>query len=318
MPCGEAFIAYRVRFLYIIEEKKRKKENVKHLCSKRHALLFGFLALLQVARAQHADQLAKLQLAQRFEESGEWERAAVLYEDLDTVEPNNFLYLDGLQRSYAQIKEYGKAINVIRRWLILQPRDVNKLTTLGGLYYDSGNEAAADSVWKSVIATDPRNVQLYRIVANEMLEHRMYDQCIRTYLDGRSASNNDATFADELGNLHMLLQHYGAATKEYLRLIEHAPDQVSFVQSRLSTFTSKPEGLRAASETVKEELNNAGDNIALHRLYAWLLLEDKRYGDALEQYRIVDRNTQAHGNEVFNFAQRLYQEHAIPNCRRRI
>ena len=268
------------------------------------------LALSQSVGAQESDKLAKLRLAQGFEEAGEWERAAALYENLSTLEPNNFLFLDGLQRSYKQIKEYGKAINIIRRWLIVQPGDINKITALGGLYYDSGNEAAADSVWKSVIAVDPRNLQIYRVVANEMLEHRMYDQCIRTYLDGRSMSKSDATFADELGNLYAALQQYASATKEYLRLIKTTPEQLSFIQSRLSVFTAKPDGIRAASEIVKDELKNVPGNISLHRLYAWLLSEERRYDAALEQYRMIDRLSNANGNELFNFAQRLSQERA--------
>jgi tetratricopeptide (TPR) repeat protein len=264
--------------------------------------------LSQFAYAQDTDKLAKLRLAQGFEESGEWERAVALYDDLSKLEPNNYLFLDGLQRSYMQIKEYGKAINVIRRWLIFQPGDMNKMTALGGLYYDAGNEAAADSVWKSVIAIDPHNIQIYRVVANEMLQHRMYDQCIKTYLNGRSISKNDAMFADELGNLYAMLQQYTPASKEYLRLIKTTPEQLPLVQSRLSIFTAKPEGISAASETVKDELKNLPDNIALHRLYAWLLSEGRHYDAALEQYRIIDRLSNANGNELFNFAQQLHQE----------
>ncbi|MGD1044117.1 MAG: tetratricopeptide repeat protein [Bacteroidota bacterium] len=275
------------------------------------ALLFILnFAFCTFSFAQDTDKLAKLRLAQGFEEAGEWERAVALYEDLNTLEPNNFLFLDGLQRSYTQIKEYGKAINVVRRWLIVQPGDMNKVTTLGGLYYDSGNETAADSVWKSVIAIDSNNAQLYRVVANEMLQHRMYDQCIRTYLDGRSMSKSEAMFADELGNLYTALQQYTSASKEYLRLIKTTPEQLPLVQSRLNAFTAKPEGISAASETVKDELKNLPDNIALHRLYAWLLSEERRYDAALEQYRIIDRLSHADGNELFNFAQRLHQERA--------
>ena len=270
--------------------------------------LFGILAFSQFARTQDTDKLAKLRLAQGFEETGEWERAVALYEDLSRLEPNNYLFLDGLQRSYMQIKEYGKAINVIRRWLIFQPGDMNKMTALGGLYYDAGNEAAADSVWKSVIAIDPHNIQIYRIVANEMLQHRMYDQCIKTYLNGRSISKNKAIFADELGNLYAALQQYISASKEYIRLIKTTPEQLPLVQSRLSAFTAKPEGISAASETVMDELKNSPDNIALHRLYAWLLSEERRYDAALEQYRIIDRLSNANGNELFNFAQQIHQE----------
>jgi tetratricopeptide (TPR) repeat protein len=143
-----------------------------------------------------------------------------------------------------------------------------------------------------------------------MLQHRMYDQCIRIYLAGRSMTKSDATFADELGNLYAALQQYASASKEYLRLINTAPEQLSFVQLRLSAFTTKPEGISAASKTVKDEIRNSPDNIALHRLYTWLLSEERRYDEALEQYRIIDRLSNANGNELYNFAQRLQQERA--------
>ncbi|RPI06860.1 MAG: hypothetical protein EHM64_01560 [Ignavibacteriae bacterium] len=287
-----------------------KNEN-RIAAAGRLALLLVFMgAVYNSSFSQNTDQLVKLRLAQSFEETGEWERAAALYEDLGKIEPSNFLYLDGLQRCYAQMKEYDKAINVIRRWLIIQPGDVLKRTALGGLLFDSGNEAAADSVWKSVVADDPRNKQLYRVVVNEMMQHRLYDQCIRMYLDGRSKSGNDAAFADELGNLYTALQQYKSATKEYLRLMTSAPEQLPFVQSRLSAYTAKPEGVRAADETVREELKAVPDNITLHRLSAWLLSEERLYDRALDEVRIIDRLSKSHGNELFNFAQRLYQEHA--------
>jgi tetratricopeptide (TPR) repeat protein len=310
IPSSQIGIAFR-----ILAEKSNQNYSMKNKKKVRIVVRSSFLfvvlfALGNFSFGQEIDKLAKLRLAQGCEETGEWERATALYQDLCTLEPNNYLYLDGLQRSYTQIKEYNKAIGVIRRWLIIQPQDVNKMATLGGLYYDSGHEASADSVWNALLALDPHNTQLYRVVANEMLEHRMYDQCIRTYLAGRSASKNDATFADELGNLYSALQQYPAATKEYIRLINTTPDQLSFVQMRLGTFTVKPEGIRAATETVKDALNKVQGNIAMHRLYAWLLSESRLYENALEEYRIIDHLSNANGNEIFNFAQRLYQEHA--------
>ena len=274
-------------------------------------LLFTFtFVLFNIAFSQDADKMMKLRLAQNFEEADEWERAVTLYEELYKSEPANYIFLDGLRRSYTQLKEYDKAIGIIRRWFITHPRDSNLMTTLGALYYDSGNETVADSVWKVVLSLDPNNVQSYRIVANEMMQHRLYEQCIRTYIDGRTMSKSEVLFADELGTLYAALQQYTSATQEYLRLVKKNPDQLSFVQSRLSAFILKPEALRAASEIVKAEVKISSDNIALHRLYVWLLMEERRYDSALEHYRIIDRLTNANGSELFNFAQQLNQEHA--------
>jgi hypothetical protein len=69
----------------------------------RIIFLFGIFALFQFTRAQDTDKLMKLRLAQGFEEAGEWEHAVALYEELSTLEPNNYLFLDGLQRSYMQM-----------------------------------------------------------------------------------------------------------------------------------------------------------------------------------------------------------------------
>jgi tetratricopeptide (TPR) repeat protein len=274
-------------------------------------LLFMFIfVLFNTAFSQEADKMMKLRLAQNFEEADEWERAVTLYEKLYKSEPKNFIFLDGLRRSYTQLKEYDKAIGIIRRWFITHPRDINLMTTLGGLYYDSGNDTAADSVWKVVLSIDPNNVQSYRIVANEMMQHRLYEQCIRTYIDGRTMSKSEVLFADELGTLYAALQQYTLATQEYLRLVKKNPDQLLFVQSRLSAIILKPEALRAASEIVKTEVKISSDNIALHRLYVWLLMEERRYDSALEHYRIIDRLANANGSELFNFAQQLNQEHA--------
>jgi len=276
------------------------------------ALLFALsVALFQITFPQQdVDRMMKLRLAQGFEQAGEWERAVALYEELYKSEPANYIFLDGLQRGYTQMKEYEKAIDVVRCWLSYQPRDINMMTTLGGLYYDSGKEAVADSVWRAVLAVEPANLQFYRIVANEMMEHRMYEQCIRTYLEGRSIGKNEVLFADELGTLYAALQQYASATMEYLRILKATPDQLPFIQSRLSSFTLKPEALKIVSQTVRAEINGLPGNIALHRLSAWLLLEERQYDSALEEYRIIDRLANAMGNELFSFAQRLQQEHA--------
>jgi tetratricopeptide (TPR) repeat protein len=278
----------------------------------RYSILLFVLNILlfNCALSQETEMATKLRLATSFEDADEWEHAVTLYEELYKSNPMNYTFLNGLQRGYTHLKEYEKAITLIRRWFITHPRDLNLLTTLGGLYYDSGNEAGADSVWKSALSIDPHNVQSYRVVANEMMQHRLYERCLKTYLEGRSISNIDVLFADELGTLYAALQQYSSAAQEYLRLIKNRPEQLSFVQSRLNAVILKPEALRVVSEAVNAKVKESPETLALHRLYVWLLMEERRYNTALEYYRIIDRLSHANGNELYTFAQRLNQEHA--------
>ncbi len=266
------------------------------------------IVLTIVTLSQETEKMGRLRMAQGFEEAGEWERAVELYESLYNSEPRNYIFVDGLQRSYTQIKEYEKAIFVIRKWLTYQPRDINMKTKLGGLYYDSGNEIVADSIWKSIIASDPANIQLYRIVASEMLDHRLFDKSINIYIEGRRVGKKENLFADELGVIYSALQQYKSAAKEYALLVKFSPEQLPLAQSRLSSITQRPEALKSAIEVVSIDISSAPENIALKRLYVWLLIEGRNYSSALDQYRLIDRLSKANCNELFSFAQRLDRE----------
>lgn len=267
--------------------------------------------LLQVyLQAQEVDAAARFRLAQSFEQAGQWEKAATIYESLFESDRQNYLYFDGLRRSYTQLKEYDKAIQLVNERLLLQPDDVNVLSMLGGLYFKAGQEKKADSLWQNVIRSDPHNVNLYRLVTSQMIEHRLYDQAIRTYLSARAATGNQSLFNDELASLYGALLQFDAATKEYVTIIRTRPQQLPYVQLRMASFTSREEGRKAALSVVQEAVRKWSDEVPLRSLLAWLYMEEKDYESALTEYRTIDRFIKSHGVEIFNFAQLAFREHA--------
>ena len=50
--------------------------------------------------SQQGDVTTKLRLAQSFEQSGDWARAAALYESMLNDNPQNYVVFEGLRRSY--------------------------------------------------------------------------------------------------------------------------------------------------------------------------------------------------------------------------
>ena len=122
-------------------------------------LLVVFLGVS--ALAQNVDFAAKLRLAQSFEQVGDWEKAAAIYESLLESNPDGFVVLDGLRRSYTELKEYDKAIGLVRRQLQTNPKDENLQTILGGVYDLANKPEVADSVWHVVIRRDPQNANLF-------------------------------------------------------------------------------------------------------------------------------------------------------------
>ena len=268
-----------------------------------------FLFLPQ-ALAQDVDAVTRLRLAQSFEQAGEWERAVSIYEALHEADSANYVFFDGLRRCYTQLKEYGKAVDLVQRRLTLQPHDQNLLSALGGLYFQMGDEQRADSLWHAVINSDPKNANLYRLVVSQMIEHREYERAIQFYLAGRAAIGVQGLFVNDLASLYMVLQRYEPATKELLSLLEAQPEQLSLVESRLSSFTGRDVGRHAALKVVQAEVDRAPDDLQMQRLLAWLYMEGKEYDSALARYEIVDRLSNAGGLELYQFAQLAMQEKA--------
>ena len=258
--------------------------------------------------AQDTDAEVQLRLAQSFEQSGEWEQAVALFEKLHGIDPNNEIYFEGLQSGYVHLRAYDKAIDITEQRLKSQPGSIGLLASLGGIYCESGSEQKSDSVWNRLIETDKRNIGLYRLVASQLMEHRLFEKAVQTYLAGRKASGNDAAFNDELASLYTVLQQYTAASTEFVKLLKTYPQLLPSIESRIASFTMREAGLHAATDVTRDEVRRDPENIPFRKLDAWLSMEGKDYKTAFEEIKIVDRLGQSNGLDLLEFAQRASKE----------
>lgn len=270
-----------------------------------------FIFLLEDARAQQSsDEANKLRLAQSFERSGMYEKAANLYEELYTRTPSNFVFFDGLHRMYVQLKEYPKAISLVQTRLEHQPSDLTLLGTLSEDYLKAGKEPEARATWEQAITADEKNPSVYRYISDILFRNRLFRDEIDVLLRGRRNTDKPNLFAVELGFAYTILGQYNDATMEYARELQANPTSLNLVESRMAMYTAKPDGLTAAIAAVQKEIQNDQKNVTLHRLLAWLYLEGKQFEGALAVYRVIDQLGSSSGRELLSFADRAFKEKA--------
>ena len=268
------------------------------------------LMLQGSALAQTPDQVTKFRLAQNYEQAGNFEAAEKLYEDLYARDKSNFVYFDSLRRMYLQLKQYDEAIALSQRRLEMNPTDLPTQLTLASTYYKANREKDAYAEWDRAIATGPANPNVYRAVAQSMLENRLLDKTAELYRKGRVACKDPNLFTMDLAQLLATTMDYAGASTEFLSWLKQNPLQLSFVQGRMSTYTSKEEGRTAALEAVKKELRNE-DDPKLYELLGWIYLEGKDYTNASEAYRKLDRLTNAQGGQIYAFAEQAFKAKAF-------
>ena len=273
--------------------------------------LIFFFAFCSCASAQPQDAVNKFRLAQSFEQSGEYDHASRLYEELAYVDSTNDAYFDGLRRCYEQLKNYDAAIALCLRRLNRQPRDMNLMAAVGALFYKSGNEARADSVWNATIDVEPKNTTGYTIVSTVQSDNRLFDKSIATYLQGRKEIGEPTLFAGELSMLYSLMMNYVQATREFLTMLSLNEHVIDLVESRLAGFTTQEEGLKAATKTVEEAVAGESKGVVFRRLLLWLYMEGKRFDRAFDIAKEIDGASNSNGSEMMTFAGLVFKEKAF-------
>jgi len=259
---------------------------------------------------ENPDDANKLRLAQSLERSGEYQRAAGLYEELYRRSPLNFVLFDGLHRMYMQLKKYDDAIALVQTRLERQPTDLVLLSTLGEDYLRAGKETEAHEAWERALASDKKNPNVYRYISNVLLQNRRFQEATDVLLRGRKIIGKQNLFATELGYAYTILGKYSEATLEYVHALKENPTNLSFVETRIASYTAKPDGLSLAIAAVRGEIQNDKENVTLYRLLAWLYLEGKQLEDAFSVYQMIDQLSSSAGQELLAFASQTFKESA--------
>ncbi|MDE3056593.1 MAG: tetratricopeptide repeat protein, partial [Bacteroidota bacterium] len=265
---------------------------------------------VSAAHAQMPDVANKLRLAQAFEQAGEFDRAVQMYQELLGTDSSNYVYFDGLRRSYTMQKNYSAAIELSLQRLQHFHNDPNVMAELGSLYDSNGEETKADSIWNAVIALAPNNLGMYRLIASVQSQDRLFDKTIATYLRARRELNDPSLFVNDLASLYALMMNYADATREYLKLLEQNDSQLGYIESRMSLYTSKGTGLSEAVRVTEAAIERNKNNIGVLRLLMWLYMEGKRYDDAFEIAERLEGMISSGGAELFAFAERVFHEKA--------
>lgn len=264
-------------------------------------IFLGFLAF-----AQTGDLNNRLMLATSFEQAGELEKAKNIYEELYKLQPNNQVYFQNLNRVYVALKNYKGSIKIIDENIKRTPDDVNLYGLSGSSYYLDGNESMAYRQWETAIKMQPANETVYRLIANYALERRAFEKAIDILKKGKSIAKDIRSFSYDLAGLYTLTMNYTEATEEYSSILLNFPDQLSYIESRILTYITKPDALDLTISILEKRKKET--NTSFYYLLSHLYIEKKNFDKAFEYYLFIDKKLNRQGAELFSLAQKVLNE----------
>ena len=264
-------------------------------------ILFAFAVFAQ----QNPMDQNQFMLAESYEQKGDFNKAVEIIETLNKKDPSNIQYFNKLNALYLQLKKYDESVLLINSRILLTPQDISLYGLLGATYYTAGDRTKAYSVWDDATEKFKSNKMIFRVIANYAIEKRDFEKGIELLNRGKMFSNDPFLFSYDLGELYNITMRYREAAEEYCGLIKTNPSQYPQMESKLLSYSKKPNAL---DETIEVVEKYKYDNISFSYLLARLFVEKKKYEDAFDLYKEIDKKQNTNGAELFRFGDFVYRD----------
>lgn len=264
-----------------------------------------FFCFLFVAQAQVDKTQA---LAKQYYQTGDYEKASQLFEELWKDSPDNYYYYSSLFNAYLRLNDYENAENVVKKQIKKNKDNPSFLIDLGFVYSQNNNSNAAEKEYKEVLNNLSADVNMIRSIASKFMGVSQNDFAIETYLKGRDLLKDKTLFGFELGNAYLIENKPKEAVQAYLALMESNPNYQKSVENVLSNNIEK-EGIQDELESQLYTLVQKNPNQTQYaELLIWLFTHQADYEQALIQAKALDKRNQEQGGRIIILADNALQE----------
>ncbi len=270
-------------------------------------MLFGLLLSLFLPLPGQSQVLQmdidKLQLANEYYRNKDFEKAAVLYQEIyDTAGSEHYfnLYLNCL----LELKDFTQAEEDIRKQLTQRENDAYLYVQWGFLLSQQSRQDEAEQKYEEALQVVSNNKSDYIRLANAFLGRQQYEFARRVYeLGGQKLPNE--SFHYDLARVYLYQRDYDRMFQAYLDLLKIDESNLGRVQSSILTafLMDVDNSLRDEFRvSLLRRIQEEPDMIAYNHLLIWLFIQEKRFSQALRQAIALDKRIGAGDANIISLA----------------
>lgn len=244
-------------------------------------------------------------LAESYEQRGDFAKAVEIIGELNKKDPTNIQYFNKLNSLYLQLKKYDESAAIINSRINTTPQDISLYGLLGSTYYTAGDRTKAYQVWDDAAEKFKTNPMTLRIISNYAIEKRDFEKAIEYLNRGKEISKDPFLYSYDLAELYQITMRYREAAGEYCDLIKANPSQYQQIESKILSYSNKPNAL---DETIEVVEKYKSDDISFSYLLARLHIEKKNYDEAFDLFKEIDKKQNTRGADLFSFGDFVYRD----------
>lgn len=269
------------------------------------------LLILFISSAGLKAQLSSEEaLAMQYFQSGDFEKASLLYEKLFNRSKNSGYY-DPYINSLLKLKQFNEAEKLSRSLLKSNPGNFTYSVDIGRIYQEKGEQEKASEWFNTLIRTMPANEFAIKDLAITFYRAEAYDFSIKAFLIGRKLLNNDNAFTYDLLSLYRFRKDKIMLIQEYINLLNTNPEALPQAQNVLGNILEGKDDFDLLRSSILRRLQKDPQSIAMTEFLTWQFIQQKDFDMALRQTLALDRRLKEDGSRVFELSRLLVSNQAI-------
>ncbi|MFC1481969.1 hypothetical protein ACFL6E_06970 [Candidatus Neomarinimicrobiota bacterium] len=257
------------------------------------------------------DASASYALALKLEKAGNFDQALNIYFSLVTDYPRDNRYFQRLKQLLRRLGRHAELIQAIEDHLKFQPADVQGYVEIGDSYLALGRQDMAMDAWENLLNLFPGNPVAERLVLSHMLLGNLLDEGRDLLMQLRTAKNEPAFFALDMGRLYASRLSYDLATDEYLIHLASDPRSEKMITNQLLQLPVEEDLL----EMQRTKLQGLGSAATL-RILSRVEFKHRNYAEAVALHRSINASpselrelaVQLAAEQEYNLARQLIEE----------
>ncbi len=268
------------------------------------------LLIMSITSASWAQLNSDEAMAVQYYQSGDYEKAALIYEKLFN-KTKNTSYYDPYFSCLLRLKKFDEAEKLARILQKNNPENFNYPVDLGRVFQERGEQEKSIALYNNLIKNLPVNEFAIKDLAITFYRAEAYDFSIKTFLTGRKILNDEKSFAYDLLSLYRYRKDKPMLIQEYLLLLSVNPEALQQAQSVLGNILEGKDDFDLLKTAILRRLQKDPQNVVLTEFLAWQYVQQKDFDMALRQTLALDRRLKEDGSRVFDLSRLLVSNQAF-------
>lgn len=271
--------------------------------------LFILISILLLSISVKGQLISDEALAAQYYQSGDLEKALVLYQKLFNKTKDKSFY-DPYFTCLLRAKNYGDAEQLAKRQFKNNPTDNTYAVDLGRVYEERGERDKVSEWYTKLIKQLPKNEFSIKNLAFAFYKGGAYEYSIKTFLAGRDLLKNENAFSSDLIDLYRFRKDKGMLMQEYLNALALNPALLGQTENTLASVFEDKQDYDVLKTILLNRLQKDPQNVAFTELLTWQFIQQKDFVMALKQTLALDKRLNEQGDRVYDLSKLLIDNSA--------